>query len=612
VWILLASPGPKSSIMATKDSVVKQDTAYMTSFVHLLASTSKHAYPALRDMIEYLDGVRRLPTKIPFETLNSVFKISLNFADSDEDTLSIYTKWIKFLLKFSDNPFDTDVLSFLPDRVRHASQKTEKIIELLNEYWTSDHKAGDKTYNDIVESRESSSKLELLKFLNDDNYSPQLGTKSQDESLRTPDEVTRQLLGMVFDKYFYDDRTEDALGLLNYFPRNWRTFWNAHLCNPRSNEYIDGLIFLLTKEKDVVDDQEVLILQLELKMLVNDVEGYMDEGDLINSDVIREISEEMKSELDDLEGASDAMIDKFTNRLYEKVVFNKARAIYKAIPEELSQEHRTSIYIDIKKVLEFCEDQGIDKVSPMLKEINRVLFEELRDVSSGVNLVCKMLNTTARPKISQYLLKLSYLLEPNSFEMETLYEAFVKHITTQKLSARQVNAYLEIFDKITHPQFVVLKQLLLTFHKDENSVKELAAAILKNEDMYYSHSQSFYVTIDSVFNSRLGVKVTRSFIAQMLGSDMRPDHAKTFVHLLVDYFHEQPYTNMKKDFPKAPVNTKLMETFHKVLDHIVDQSMEDEGTEQEFETKQYAIDECRAFLRSLSSIKPGRSQTVWQ
>jgi hypothetical protein len=607
--------------MSTKDSVVKQDIAYMTNFVHLLASTSKHAYPALRDMIEYVDGVRRLPTKIPFETLNSVFKISLNFADTDEDILSVYTKWIKFLLKFSDNPFETDVLSFLPDRIRYSSQKAEKITELLSGYWTSEHKAGDKTYNDIVESKENSSKLELLKFLNDGNYSPQLCAKSQDDNLRSPDEVTKQVLGMVFDKYFYDERTEDALGLLNYFSRDWKTFWNAHLCNPRSNEYIDGLIFLLTKESNMVDDQEVLILQLELKMLVNDIEGYLDEGDLVNSDVIREISEEMQEEMNELDattGVSDAMIDKFTNRLYEKVVFNKARAIYKAIPDELSQEHRTSIYIDLKKVLEFCEDQGIEKVSPMLKEVNRVLFEELRDVSSGVNLVCKMLNTTARPKISQYLLKLSYLLEPNSFEMETLYEAFVKHITTQKLSARQVNAYLEIFDKITHPQFVVLKQLLVTFHKDENNVRELATAILKNESMYYSHSQSFYVTIDSVFNSRLGVKVTRTFIAQMLGSDMRPDHAKTFVHLLVDYFHEQPYTNLKKDFPKVTVNVNLLETFYKVLDNIVDQSMEDEGTEQEFETNQYAIDECRGFLRSLTSMKPvtsakpGRSQTVWQ
>ncbi|MCX6113464.1 MAG: hypothetical protein NTY22_09350 [Proteobacteria bacterium] len=316
--------------------------------------------------------------------------------------------------------------------------------------------------------------------------------------------------------------------------------------------------------------------------------------------------------LDDIENASEEMIDRFTNKLYEKVVFNKAKSIYKSIPDDLSQEHITAIYIDLKKVLEFCEDQNIEKASSILKEVNRVLFEELRDVSSGVNLVCKMLQTSARIKMSQYLLKLSYLLEPNSMEMDTLYEAFVHHITKQRLSIRQIKSYSEIFEKINHPQFAVLRALLLTFHKDENNITELSDTMLKNINIYHTHSQSFYVTVEAVFNSGLNIKTVQTFIAGVLGSDLREDHAKIFIHLLVDYLYEQPYMNLRKNFPNITVNQKLLDTFYKTLDEVVDQSMEDENSEQEFETKQYAIDECRAFLFILSSKRPRGQSTVWQ
>ena len=595
-----------------KKELFQEDNSYMNSLVHLLASTSKHAYPALLDLIRYLDTVNKVPTKIPFETLNSIFKITLNFANSDEDMLFIYTRWIKFLLKFCDDPFETDVLSVLPERVKNANDKTTKITELLGQYWNTDDVSEDTTYNDIIESQTNSNALELLKYLNDDSYSPQLNSKAKDDYLRNPTEETRQVLNMVFEKYFYEDKSEKALELLNYFPRNWKTFWNAHLCNTRSNEYIDALIFLLTKDKDVIENQELFVLQLELKMLVNDIEGYLDEGDLINSHVIKEISEEMREELEGMDGASDEVIDRFTNKLYEKVVFNKAKVIYKSLPDDLSKDHITSIYIDLKKVLEFCEDQNIEKASSMLKEVNRVLFEELRDVSSGVNLVCKMLKTSARIKMSQYLLKLSYLLEPNSLEMDTLYEAFVHHITRQRLSVRQVKSYTEIFEKIKHPQFEVLNALLATFHKDETHITTLSEAILKNSSIYYSHSQSFYVTVSAIFNSGLNVKTVQSFISSVIASDLRPDQAKTFIHLFVDYFHEQPYMNIKKNFPKTSVNQKLLDTFYKTLDQIVDLSMEDIEQEQEFETKQYAIDECRAFLFVLSSTKPRGHNTIWQ
>ena len=69
---------------------------------------------------------------------------------------------------------------------------------------------------------------------------------------------------------------------------------------------------------------------------------------------------------------------------------------------------------------------------------------------------------------------------------------------------------------------------------------------------------------------------------------------------------------LKKNFPVITVNQKLMDIFYKTLDEIVDQSMEDEVSEREFETKQYAIDECRAFLFILSSKRPRGQSTVWQ
>jgi hypothetical protein len=206
-------------------------------------------------------------------------------------------------------------------------------------------------------------------------------------------------------------------------------------------------------------------------MLVNDIEGYLGDDDNIDPEIITEISEELSYEVSKLGSADDEVVDRFTQKLYEKIVFNKARSIYKSIPKDISSDDLISLYIDLKKIFEFCEDNKIGDSSIILKQVNKVLFEELRDVSSGVNLVCRMLNANSKIKISQYLLKLAYLLEPDSLEMENLYESFVKYLSRNKLSVNQCKSYMEVFNKVSFPQFEVLKYMLEAFHRDRTAFK---------------------------------------------------------------------------------------------------------------------------------------------
>ena len=98
-----------------------------------VASTSKHAHPALLDLINYIDTIKKLPNKIDFDTINEIFKITLNFVDTDEEINSVYQKWTRFILRFAEDPFKVDLKNLLPERIRTAnnvSLKISKIIEI--------------------------------------------------------------------------------------------------------------------------------------------------------------------------------------------------------------------------------------------------------------------------------------------------------------------------------------------------------------------------------------------------------------------------------------------------------------------------------------------------
>ena len=570
--------------------------APLESIIHLLASTSTHAYPALLDLINYFDKTKKLPNKIPFETINDIFTITLNFADSDEDITNVYSKWVKFLLKFSDNPFTTDVTAKLSDRAKQANTTATKISEMLTETWATNWNIDTTTYSKIVASSDNKLCAEILKALNDTSYTPKL--KPTKESL---DATTLSALQTLFEKFYYAGDTETALDILDLFPKTWQTLWNAHLCDPTSNEYIESLIFMLAKEK-TFKGKDTLIMQLELKMLVNDVEGKLGEEGYIDADVMREVSREMEEEMDcdaDPEN-EDVLLDKFTSKLYEKVVFNKAKAICAAIPKDLSNQDLVSIYIDVKKVMEFCLEHGIEKANTILNTVNKVLFDEIKDVSSGVALVDKMLKNNSHIKMAQHLTELAHIIDSGSIEMEILFDTLIKYISTEKLSPKQFSMYFEVFHDVGHPQFKILGEMLNCFHRNQNTIGTMAKIMTDNLCIFQEHSQSMYIIIEAVFKARFKTNNVQAFVSTLMTAELEDVHAKNILRLTIDYMYKNTDINMRKDLPVQNWNEKTIKKLNGILEQIIYEAMEDEALEAEFEEKKYAIYECRAFIDFLS------------
>ncbi len=567
----------------------------VNNLIHLFATTSKHAYPALLDFIKYIDTSKKLPNKIEFEAIDEIFRITLNFADTDEEIISVYTKWIRFVIRFAKDPFAIDVESVLPERIRNANEKTLKLSKIIEETWKKDIEIPTELYNEMLSSSKETPEAELIKFLKNPDYEPVLsGIQGRDF-----DEV----LDLLFQKYYYSAQTQKALEVLELLPKTWKRFWNSHLCDTTSNESIDSLIFLLEKEKEKITDKEVLILQLELKGLVNEVEGKLGEEGFVDEDIIREISVELEGEYPDIDEDSEELVDIFTTRLYEKTVFAKAKAIYSSLPDELSKDNLISLNIELKKVFEFCEEQGIEKAQNYLDKINKVLFEELKDVASGVAVVEKMLKNNSHIKIAMYLEQLCYLLEPDSLEMETLYELLVRHISIQKFSPKQFSMYSGVFKKSHHPQFKILNNMLTTFQKEEAGVRSFALSLVEHTYIFKNSPQLFYLTCEPVFHSKLGLRAVQGFISVMISSPLENHTISAITHLLIDYLNEQPYLDFKKEFPKASINQKTVSSMHRLLDDMIDISMEDADAEMEFESRWQAIDKCRSFFNSLVDKK---------
>ena len=184
--------------------------------------------------------------------------------------------------------------------------------------------------------------------------------------------------------------------------------------------------------------------------------------------------------------------------------------------------------------------------------------------------------------------------------METLYELLVKHVSTQKLSQKQYLMYNDIFKKSHHPQFKMLNQLLSTFQKDENCIKDFALSIMESIEVFKNNSRLFYTTAEPIFHSKLKLRSVQSFVSHMMLLDDTAPILNGLTHLLVDYFNEQPYVDFEKDFPKAQVNQKAVAVMIRTLDNMLDQALEDEKAEMEFESKWQAAQACRDFLNSVS------------
>ena len=564
------------------------------SIIHLLATTSPHAYPALLDMIKYFDSTKKLPTKISFQTINDIFNITLSFADSDEDITYVYSKWVRFLLKFSDDPFKTDITATISEKTKHANAVASKISELLSEQWGTKWNIDEETYNKIVKNSDNKLYSGILNALNDPKYTPHFKPTKYEV-----DGKMLEALQVLFERYYYAGETGTALDILNLFPKNWRTFWNAHLCDPSNNQYLQALVFMLNKETDI-KDKETLLIQLELKMLVNDIEGKLGEEGYIDPEIMREISTELEEEMRDDTDDNEKLIDKFTSRLYEKVVFNKAKAICSSIPKDIQKEHLISIYIDVKKIMEFCLEHGIEKAHTILSPVNSVLFEEIKDVSSGVALVDRMLKNNTHIKMTQHLTELAHIIDPGSIEMEILFDTLSKYLGTQKLSPKQFSMYFAVFNEVDHPQFKILAEMLKCFHMNQDNVGDLAKVMTQHLSIFQEHSQSMYMIIEAVFNSGFKTKNIQAFISTLMTAELEDVHAKNVLRLTINYLHRDSEINIRKDLPLQAWNEGTVKKLNGILEQLIYEAMEDPALEAEFEDKKYAIYECRAFIDFLS------------
>ncbi|MFH1223052.1 MAG: hypothetical protein V1647_01760, partial [Pseudomonadota bacterium] len=274
--------------------------------------------------------------------------------------------------------------------------------------------------------------------------------------------------------------------------------------------------------------------QLELKMLVNEVEWKLGEEGYINPEILKQVSKEIETMFGkDFDPDSDEIADIYTSKLYEKTAFNKIRAIYNSMPKNMDDDYIVPIYIELKKILEFCEEHNVQKAEPMLNAVNKVLFEHTKDVSSGVAVISKMLENNSHIKTAQYLIELSHLIETSSMEMDTLFEAFIKYISTQKLSPLQFKMYAGAFKSIQqHPQFEILYELLICFHENEKNLPQLARCIVKNINIFRSYAQTFYVIVNSVIKSRLKTQNIQTFAAELSRHDLDISFTRTMLYVL--------------------------------------------------------------------------------
>jgi hypothetical protein len=369
---------------------------------------------------------------------------------------------------------------------------------------------------------------------------------------------------------------------------------------------------MLNKETGI-KDKDTFLIQLELKMLVNDIEGKLGEEGYIDPEVMREISSELEEEMgDDTDDNEDKLLDKFTSRLYEKVVFNNAKAICSSIPKDIQKEHLISIYIDVKKIMEFCLEHGIEKAHTILATVNKVLFEEIKDVSSGVALVDRMLKNNTHIKMTQHLTELAHIIDPGSIEMETLFDTLAKYIATEKLSPKQFSMYFAVFNEVDHPQFKILAEMLKCFHMNQDTVGDLAKVMTQNLSIFQEHSQSMYIVIGSIFNSGFKTKNIQAFISTLMTAELEDVHAKNVLRLTINYLHKDSEINIRKDLPVQAWNEGTVRKLNGILEQIIYEAMEDPSLEAEFEDKKYAIYECRAFIDFLSKKmqKPTQTTTV--
>lgn len=554
------------------DDSAQQFNAMEGVFV-LFAQQTEHFYKALLEAVELLYKGETLPENVSFGVADKLFRLGISTAckmNNIPDSRALYKKWIKFVLRFAEKPFAVDIFAVMPE-----SLLSSPLRRSLAKYWNDNAESIPQKYLSIFRKIDEKNYGDVVKFLD------------------------VSLMDAVFEKYYWDKDTVQALSVLNHLPKNWKTYWNAHLCDPKANKYLDALLLLLNKEKGLVDDQNILLLQLELKVLLNNIEDGLEQEGVIDRNILNQISKELEPDIALYGEDSDEVVDKYTQKIYEKVIFTKARAVYQGIPKDLSREYRISLFIDLKRIFEFCEDFNIAKAVPLLEEINKVLFEEINDSSSGVDLILQTLRNRNHKTVCQYLKKLIPVLNQQSVDMDLLFENFIIKFSSSKISQKDYNEYLLTFSELRSSQFIILKELLSAFNSlngTEESTYDLGLlgrSIAENTNVFQKHSQTYYTLADSVISKKFTVQQHQNFVRSMLSQELPVHVLKNFLSVLIEHFYEQPYRNFIGDFSVRDINNANVKHLKRYLDDKIFSLIEDDRSEEEFIEKHDALNKCK-------------------
>ncbi|MBN1114067.1 MAG: hypothetical protein JXA66_01870 [Oligoflexia bacterium] len=574
----------------------------LDKLLEFFATNSGHSYPALLDVCMYLDCCAKLPEGFSRETIGNLFLITLDMSVSRCDAASasfLFKGWLRFLLKFERDPFSHDVISKIPDCLKSEIIKDDmNFTDYLGRYWNDSPYDNDILSYGNVGQFDGNIDFEFLKFLKNplsDNYVYEKIPEIQADGL---DEDRLQSLYFIFCKYYAEGNYEKALRVLNHFPKNWKTFWNAHLCDPKCNDYIDGLLYMLKKQEDLMEFQNVFIIQLELRKLKNFAGGNLAEDGGVDDDILREITAELEKEA--LAGCTDdELVDKFTLKLYEKAIFTEVLKLFESIPRNVLKNHKLAIYMDVKYLLEFCGDNGIARADEVLARINRYLFNEVSDSSSGVNLVTGMLRAGNFRGISGYFSRLGYLLEPDSIDMEMLFESLIGFVASGRLEKKQYRYFREAFTEIKFPQFAILSAMLDVFNTPDGDTGALAGTVAASLPLFRRHSQTFYMLCDAVINARLELPLHQAFVNGLLVSPLGDNHIRSLLYVLIEHFYDQQYRDFSKGFDKSRISRDVLNRLESSMDRILDDYFEDEKTADEYQDKFDAIEKCRDFISYL-------------
>lgn len=551
------------------------------NFLDYLIKKSDQGRASLVDTLMYFSKRKTLPKDIGFDFINLAFKKVLDNTHTDVDNL--HKAWLIFLLKFSENPFD--------ENIKIENKKlSHKIKNFIKENWNENIEDKDLLFKNFISKKEKSTNLEILKFLYNKNYNPVISKDEINEDCIT----TIEALHLIFKRFYEEGNEKEALDTISMFPKTWSTYWNLHLIDKKENRYINKLIEIFSSRKNLVKNQEILTLELRLKKLLNEMDTTFDVEKNLDKNIVEEIymelTKEVKTNIND-----DILVHLFTKKLFKKVIFKNVKEIYKNIPKKAETNEKTAIFIDIKKILEECIEQNIEEAKDILKDVNKFLFKELRDVQSGVSFISQMIRNNTHKGLPKYIYNLSLLLNNQSVETNTLFENLVDLFSSKKLGTLDFSTYIKTLDKINLPHFKVLTNFAKVFSGNFKTTN-LSQSIIENHEIFVNNTDSLYIMLEPIYTGKISTQDVQNLTSELLSQDFPHSIAKTLGILLTDFFYEQPYIDLAKDFPKERLNKDLVLKVRTSIDDFVHTSMEDEDLEVDFEDRCHAVEECIKFL----------------